>query len=1299
MKILAIRGKNLASLAGEFEVDFQQEPLASSGLFAISGPTGAGKSTLLDALCLALYDDTPRLLKASGKGISLPDAGGKTVTPHDPRNLLRRGAADGYAEVDFTGNDGNDYRANWSVRRAGGKPGGSLQKTSMRLQSLPTLQVIGGSKLTEVKADIVQRIGLSFDQFTRAVLLAQNEFSAFLKADDNDRGALLETLTGSSIYSDIGQRAYEREKHERGLLQQLNDRLADQKPLEADQRAHLEQEHAAALHAIGTLDQRKQQLEQALAWHQQLKKFIASEQQAQAALHLSEQQQQAANGRRDYFAQVETVQAARPLLAECERIQTGISSGQRQIASSAAALNDASAKKQSADAALASARNALQLAEQQQVQAAPVLDQAKALDAQIATLLPAHQQIAQQREHIQQGLRAAQEAHLAKHHALAQTQAAQQAGTLWLAQHQHLQVLADHWPRWDTLLGQASQSADEQVQNQRRVSQALSHLGTLQESNQAARTRLQQAAATRDHAENQRQTASTALASIASDTLLAAKAAAETRREQLASAATLWQALARQQSLQASLQLQIHTQQSALDAAQRQLTQTSADEPGIMAALAQAERMLKMAEAACAENVESLRAALQPQEACPVCGASEHPYASADGDTRLHAMLDSLLAEVARCRTRQQQHLQQQASQSALAASSRAQLTDLTAQHQLCVSALHSAEAQWQQHAIAAELAQITAIAAEQYDAWLTQQTHTVKAELATLAQQEQAWRAATLAKDQAQSACDLAAAHYAQHQQAASDSASQLAQAEASHLAAAGKCQDAATRLSEILDSLDAAFPSFATSSTPSDWRAAWASGPAAFHQHCKTQAERLQSEQKARDSGHIQINTLTLERDSLQLALEKAAQEATLHDNSHAASAAALTTRQQARQQLFDGSPIKHVETALAAGIDLAKQQLASRTDASLQAELALHSHTQALTLARQQLADHEESLEQAANALNQWIDQTNSDRPAADDLFASTQTALDLDQLRKLLTHDSAWRHAERTHAQALEQAVHTAATVLQERQNQTKAHQLHRPAAPNGDAGDAVDVKYDANDAISTISTINVSQADGAAAQAQLQQALATLATERQTVQAQATGHQLALAQDQQRRQQSAAMLDQIAQQSAKHRLWAQLSELIGSADGKKFRNVAQQFTLEVLLGYANLHLSHLARRYRLERIQDSLALMVLDQDMGDELRSVHSLSGGESFLVSLALALGLASLSSNRVKVESLFIDEGFGSLDADTLRVAMDALDGLQSLGRKVGVISHVQEMTERIAVKVMVQRTAGGRSVVSVDV
>ena len=163
-------------------------------------------------------------------------------------------------------------------------------------------------------------------------------------------------------------------------------------------------------------------------------------------------------------------------------------------------------------------------------------------------------------------------------------------------------------------------------------------------------------------------------------------------------------------------------------------------------------------------------------------------------------------------------------------------------------------------------------------------------------------------------------------------------------------------------------------------------------------------------------------------------------------------------------------------------------------------------------------------------------------------------------------------------------------------------------------------------------------------------------------------------------------------------WAKLNELAGSADGAKFRRIAQGYTLDILLNYANVQLRELTRRYRLERVPETLALQVIDRDMCDEVRTVHSLSGGESFLVSLALALGLSSLSSNRMRVESLFIDEGFGSLDAETLRVAMDALESLRTQGRKIGVISHVQEMTERIPVCVQVSRVGNGKSVVRIE-
>ena len=106
MRILAIRGKNLASLEGDFAIDFTSEPLASAGIYAISGPTGSGKSTLLDAMCLALFGRTPRTDQARENEVWLKDVNENTLRQSDPRNLLRRGAASAQAEVDFVALDG-----------------------------------------------------------------------------------------------------------------------------------------------------------------------------------------------------------------------------------------------------------------------------------------------------------------------------------------------------------------------------------------------------------------------------------------------------------------------------------------------------------------------------------------------------------------------------------------------------------------------------------------------------------------------------------------------------------------------------------------------------------------------------------------------------------------------------------------------------------------------------------------------------------------------------------------------------------------------------------------------------------------------------------------------------------------------------------------------------------------------------------------------------------------------------------------------------------------------------------------
>lgn len=210
MKILAIRLKNLTSIEGVVEVDFTVEPLRSSGIFAISGATGSGKSTLLDALCLALYDRAPRFAN-SVESISLPDAGDSQINQSDVRNLLRRGMGEGYAEVDFVSVTGNCYRSLWSVRRTRNKADGSLRNQTIEVCNLTTGEELQGTK-KELLAQLVDLIGLTYEQFTRTVLLAQNDFATFLKSRGAAKAELLEKLTGTDIYSRISQEVFIRSK-------------------------------------------------------------------------------------------------------------------------------------------------------------------------------------------------------------------------------------------------------------------------------------------------------------------------------------------------------------------------------------------------------------------------------------------------------------------------------------------------------------------------------------------------------------------------------------------------------------------------------------------------------------------------------------------------------------------------------------------------------------------------------------------------------------------------------------------------------------------------------------------------------------------------------------------------------------------------------------------------------------------------------------------------------------------------------------------------------------------------------
>lgn len=184
--------------------------------------------------------------------------------------------------------------------------------------------------------------------------------------------------------------------------------------------------------------------------------------------------------------------------------------------------------------------------------------------------------------------------------------------------------------------------------------------------------------------------------------------------------------------------------------------------------------------------------------------------------------------------------------------------------------------------------------------------------------------------------------------------------------------------------------------------------------------------------------------------------------------------------------------------------------------------------------------------------------------------------------------------------------------------------------------------------------------------------------------------------QENEQQVAALQKQIAEKELSGKKWELLNQYIGSSDGKKFNDFAQDLTLSQLVQLANGRLARLNDRYILDRSRkgEDDSLMVVDVHMGNERRSVKTLSGGETFLLSLSLALALSDLASRNVEINSLFIDEGFGTLDPEVLDQTLDTLERLQSEGSKtIGIISHVEALKERIATKVQLIRNGQGYS------
>lgn len=985
MKILAIRGRNLASLEGDFEIDFTVEPLLSAGIFAISGPTGAGKSTLLDTMCLALFARTPRTDQAKENNVKLQDVSNEQLSQSDPRFLLRRGTSSGFAEVDFMALNGHRYRTRWSVARARDKENGRLQNPRLALYNLDKEEEEQGTR-SDLQARIIDLIGLTFEQFTRSVLLAQNDFSTFLKAEQGEKASLLEKLTGTELYSAISRQIFERNARAKEAFDLIQTRIQGIELLTD------EEENDLRTRLAGT-EKELQRVEKAKAEQQALQEAVRSIEQ-QITIR-QRQQKEAAD---------KLVHATELLTVARHEYEKGVE------------------EQQQSEARFKSLQQEILQARKLDIQ----------LDAAIRDLSHSEQQL--------------------KNVTLRKGEAEKKYQAAVLRRRQGAEEIA-RLTAWR-----------ERYKKKERIAEQLS----------ALLLHLDAASATRSGME-------AAVRSI--ETLRQEMAALNKQLSDLQqTSANKQQALKRAEADYRNLEEELKAVDApALDKQIEKLRQE------------REQLLIEQARLEASGNIKDLRGRLQDGQPCPVCGSTHHPFANQVPVAPVSALT--------------------------------LQLQDLSNKKETYVAhTRHLTRLQQQLLQLHKELADSEAACKEMAG----------KQQLAASRQE----REEAIVKEQS-------------------------------------------TLLTQSLSAADLLFGN-------SEWQKAWLQNPETFrktltdfarqwHENTEKlhQLERQESAQKA------ECESLA----SFLPSLEKQAEESgQLHEKNRAA----FSSLQAERKKLLNGRSADSVE-----------QEYIRRME-ELKERLKKLSATQT---------------EQSGIA-----DQT---RGIADQI-AKDLTEASADLLRRKAALDK-WT------ADYLDSSGGEPLEVILSRYTQEKTELAFRLRTQ----------------------TENKAKVSG------LQEELNVRRTESER--------------------------------------WAKLNELVGSADGAKFRRIAQGYTLDILLNYANVQLRELTRRYRLERVPETLALQVIDRDMCDEVRTVHSLSGGESFLVSLALALGLSSLSSNRMRVESLFIDEGFGSLDAETLRVAMDALESLRTQGRKIGVISHVQEMTERIPVRICVNRAGNGRSFLEV--
>lgn len=1193
MKILSIRMKNLASLAGEHFIDFESEPLASAGLVAIIGKTGAGKSTILDAMCLALFNRVPRLKDSDGK---LVDVDGSELLTNSPQTVLRRGTGHGFAELSFVAQDQKVYSARWELKRARENPNGKLQSVQRSLKCLTDGNVVA-DKTKAVESQILRITQLSFEQFTRAVLLAQSEVTAFLKARDNERGELLEYLTNSSIFGKIGQLAFEKTKQIANQRKELENVLGHIEMLSDDEVAQYLAQFSAFDHDVKTLDTEKLSLQKQQQWFEQKQRLEENLKTHQQNLQVQKVQLDALTPEKQQLKQLEQFASIRPNLIQHKKLALELTQLQPKCVQAQQHFKTVDHQFNAEKTAFEQIDDQQKQQHQFEIEQHAQLETVRARVAERRVLVEQITTLKQESEQLQIQFQPLVDAENQLKNTL-QKQVNQRR------QYQAQLVDSAHFSTLDEGLSVHLKPLQRFIQSYQKFEQDYGEV-------EYAQTKLTE----------QRHQLNALQASFGQDDLLQQNMTKlRTERDQQLhkknALDTLQQQWTNYQHLYAEHQ-QLNTAQSTLTSRLAEsLTQLQHAEQAYTTqknSLEQLQQMLQQQRLLHTENIEALRANLVMGEACLVCGSTEHPYAekSAFSNELFQLQAQQEQQEIAKEKSAFEawQHLQKLHSQhTATVDANSKQLSTLNAQLEVSHAQLMMRLTEFN-----IEFSEDHAVLNQNISTHFANIKSTQTQLDQTLAQYEQAQQNSYSLKNTIQQI---------------TEQLSVLQQAEQHIQHIVGLFNEAQQQ--------------------------AWALKPLSTTQQIFADLQQRQQLLK-------QLNELSAAHEQTGKQLDLASKDREFSE--------ANIQKAKARIEVLMLEGKQNSDLAIQAIFTMTNKTVEKPHEWLKQFEQERQQRQTQFNQARQQFDQIRQTHERAKTALHECQTQQTqlqTQTQAVDDAiqqWLNENTNFNRTLLEQLSTISFEQEQQLKLRVENLERAFANAETAVKTVQEQLDQHLKHQPKI-----------------------TWEILTTQLLALNERIQQC----SEQRDAIKLKLEVHKENVAKQK-------AFAEQIqAIQLEEHR-WNKISSLMGDSTGKKFRDYAQQYNLDILLEYANQQLAMLSQRYTLKRLENSLSLAIVDHDMDGETRSVSSLSGGESFLTALALSLAIANMASGSMKIESLFIDEGFGTLDASSLHMVMNALDQLQSQGRKVVLISHIQEMHERIPVQIQVRPIGAGASRVDI--